>query len=234
MTADDRSRTMEWKLGLNYVDDARKLAVKTGNEELAKALVRSACLMARSEVNTGIELSERYFHAYATDGEVLNRFHEKSWQSIGGWVESADMVRFLSLPVWDAWEELQDSVFGLGPAKAAMALALMGRHEIGCIDRHMMADTLGLPVTIVDAESGKRVANPAVEQEYKRRVTRRGYRAFHDVVFAGKRKPRDAQWLTFWRLKDADTKGTPGASFRRSSHMPYFAVVVDQCEELAR
>jgi hypothetical protein len=35
------------------------------------------------------------------------------------------------------------------------------------------------------------------------------------------------QWQMFWDLDDSNTKGSPGADFRASSHMPYFLAVCD-------
>lgn len=219
--------TKEYQLGLEYVDSVRAYCVASGDEETAKTLVRLACTMARAEVNTGVELSERYFHAYVTEGTVLNNFHYSAWWVIQEVTDALDCVDLLGMSQWDAWELLQDAMYGLGPAKAAMALALMG-FPMGCVDRHMMAAHLGIPALVTNAE-GRQVANPELEQAYKRMVTRKTYPALHDTFFP-EGNGRDLQWDAFWHLQDQDTKGTPGADFRRSSHMPYFSVVVDLVE----
>lgn len=214
----------EWRLGLAYVDYLRKDAVRRQDAEQARELVRLACLMARAEVNTGVELSERYFHAYVTDGEILNSFHADSWASIEEWVKGTDCLALLASNPWQVWEQIMAEVKGLGPTKAAMACALMGFPQIGCIDRHMAAGLAGVPLLSTD---GKK-ANPAAEKAYKDMTSSpKRYRASHALAFAGKRKPRDAQWTAFWNLKDEGTKGKPGAEFRRSAHMPYFAAVIE-------
>lgn len=218
----------EYQLGLEYVDATRAYCVESGDETTAKTLVRLACTMARAEVNTGVELSERYFHAYVTEGTVLNTFHEASWVAIASWVEATDCVDLLGMSTVDAWHAVME-IPGLGTAKAAMALALMGHTQLGCIDRHMLAGHLGIPATVADA-AGRTVANPTLTKAYSKLGRPNNYLATHDAIFAGCDNPRDAQWARFWDLGDAATKGTPGADFRRSSHMPYFAVVVDLVE----
>lgn len=217
----------QWELALEALDDLRDEAVSTGETESARELIRWACKVARSEVNTPVRTSEIWLTDHAT-GESTAKFHARYWDAIDAWVDSLeDPIGFLedrSLEAsWDRWDYLQDNVRGLGPTKAAMACAMLG-DKLGCIDRHMAADLLGEPTTIL--EGSKRVANPVVAQGYKRLTKRSAYIATHNAAF-GDGDARYSQWASFWNLTGTESKGNPGREFQASSHMPFFTIIFD-------
>ena len=230
------TESREWELGLDMLDALRdSFQDECADAEQARELIRLACKMARAEVNTGVELSERYFHSHV-NGLGDARFHAAGWASIDAFCDALeDPVGFLADRSedgeWDRWDALQDGVNGLGPAKAAMACALMG-DRIGCVDRHMFGDIVGAPMTIPCPETGRQIANPVVADGYKKNVTRKRYPEFHKQAFQGKQDARWAQWDMFWKLTGEGSKGSPGAAFRLSSHMPYFGHVFQVMAEL--
>lgn len=220
----------EYKLALEALDATRRRVVREGDEDAARELVRWACKIARAEVNTPVATSEVWLWQHYT-GEATARFHADSWASIDRWADALESpVAFLRLNKWEKWDTLQDEVSGLGPTKAAMAVALMG-DQMGCIDIHGAAAAAGVPTCIRETVGGRLKKNPAAHEAYKRMTKRSAYRASHDSLY-GKRA-RDEQWRNFWHLQDQETKGSPGADFQRSAHMPFFTVLFAVTGEVA-
>ena len=86
-----------------------------------------------------------------------------------------------------------------------------------------------MPTCIKSAE-GRLVKNPEAQDAYRRMTKRNAYRATHDALYG--RNARNQQWAAFWKLQDRDTKGSPGADFQRSAHMPFFTVLFDVTGEV--
>ena len=192
----------KWKMYLRTVERMRLHYVSTGDDARASELVRRACIFARMMVNTRVETTEAWFDAYMSGGKMPG-FHRKECMAINRWAKKLDAVAFLQLTDWQQWRKLQAEVHGLGPAKAAMAVALMGGH-LACIDRHVFAHFM-----VLDTNEA---AGP-----YKREVTAGKYQALHRRFFGMQESARDAQWRLF------DQK-VP--TFAESAHEPYFKHVL--------
>lgn len=226
---------MEYKLALQALDATRRRVVQQNEVEQARELIRWACKIARAEVNTPVTTSEVWLWQHYT-GEATAAFHAAQWAAIDEWADSLeDPVGFLAdtsyLASWDRWDYLQDHVTGLGPTKAAMACALMG-DPIGCIDIHGAAEFAGVPTCLRSTDGSRTVANPAARQAYKELTKRKNYIASCEKIWPRSRNHRNTQWANFWRMKDEGTKGTPGASFRKSAHMPFFTVLLEVTGEV--
>lgn len=226
---------MEYKLALDALDATRRRVVANEETEQARELIRWACKIARAEVNTPVTTSEVWLWEHY-QGENTAKFHAAQWADIDRFADTLDdPVGFLADTsrdaAWDRWDYLQDNVKGLGPTKAAMACALMG-DPIGCIDIHGAAEYAGEPTCLRSTDGTRYVKNPAAHKAYKDLTKRKAYIASHAAIY-GRGNARNKQWARFWKLQDTDTKGTPGASFRRSAHMPFFTVLFEVTGEIS-
>lgn len=186
-----------WKTCLLTIERVRAYAVRENRPDMAYLLIIHAAIFARMMVNTGVPVAEQWYVTWAKTRK-LPAFHRKECLAILRWAAATDCVAFLQLTDWQQWRELQ-KIRGLGPAKAAMAVALMGG-KLACIDRHVYAY-----FTVQDSHE--------VAAEYKREVTRGKYQALHRRFFGTDGSGRDKQWKLFERQVP---------SFAESGHMPYF------------
>lgn len=191
-----------WRMYLKTVERMRRHYVETGDQAKARELVRRAAIFARMMVNTRVETTEKWFDAYMS-GKKLPGFHRTEVMAINRWAKKLDAVAFLQLTDWQQWRVIQRDVAGLGPAKAAMAVALIGGN-LACIDRHVFAHFL-----LMESDE--------VTAMYKREVTAGKYQALHRRFFGLQDSARDAQWRLF-------EQKVP--TFADSAHWPYFKHVL--------
>lgn len=191
-----------WKMYLKTVERMREHYVRTNDEARASELVRRACIFARMMVNTRVETTEAWFDAYMSGGKMPG-FHRKECMAINRWAKKLDAIDFLQKSDWQQWRKLQAEIHGLGPAKAAMAIALIGGN-LACIDRHVFAHFM-----VMESDE--------VTTLYKREVTAGKYQALHRRFFGFQDSARDAQWRLF-------EQKVP--TFANSAHAPYFKHVL--------
>jgi hypothetical protein len=105
---------------------------------------------------------------------------------------------------WAMAASIASHVYGLGPAKASFAAALLGYTEPYCLDTHGLQRVISLGLapdkTLAQVRS----------QTYRSWVK---YRHYGDAAFGS----RDAQWAFFAERVEA---------FRLGGHEPYFATVL--------
>ena len=189
-----------WRTYLKTLERVRSWVVATGDEAKAKELVCMALMFARFMVNTSVATSETWFAHWHKTGHYPS-FHRKQGMAIRRFVKKTDCLTLLQTDDWKLWR-LFMGIEGLGPAKAAMAVGLMGG-KLACIDRHVLA------YFMVSDTKG-------IEGHYKSLTNPKTYREHHWRFFGMQDNPRDAQWSLFERQVPA---------FADSAHWPYFEAV---------